>query len=207
MSRAIDQKLHSHVRRFPDHLDGKEGQILLGTFQSIVEIGIAATTIRGIAAKAGVNPGIIHYYFKSKTDLLSRVLEICYQNATNNIEALFATDLSPSEKIESLFDLGLSLFKYRRDEWIVLASFWAHSMSGDSDMLRLHQKLNRRFQATMIKFLKKTTGESGSGVSKDIALLMIGVMEGLALQYVLDPKGFNPEGPIYFLKGLVLKAF
>jgi len=205
MSKANVQNSDFSIKLFQDNLQGKEGQILLGAFKSIVEIGIAATTIRGIATKAGVNPGIIHYYFKSKEELLSRVLELCYQNATNNIEDLFASDLSPVKKIESLIDLGLTIFKHRRDEWVVMTSFWAYSMSGHGDMLKLHQKLNRRFRAVMIKLLKKTIDKSEPIIIKDIALLLIGTMEGLSLQYVLDPRGFEPEGVVNLLKKFILK--
>ncbi len=206
MTRPNVQKFNSPIKRFQDNLEGKEGQILLGAFQSIVEMGTASTTIRRIAAKAGVNPGIIHYYYRSKEDLVRRVLEICYQTSIDNIEAIFASELSPIEKIMALFDLGLSNLEYRRDEWIVITSFWAYSMSGHSDMLRLHQKLNRRFHAAMINLLKKSAGELRAETSKDIALLAIATLEGLALQYVLDPKDFEPEKTIRFLKELFLKA-
>lgn len=204
MSKTNVQTFSFSIKRFQDHLQGKEGQILLGAFKSIVEIGIAATTIRGIAKRAAVNPGIIHYYFKSKEELLSRVLELCYQNAINNIEALFDAELSPVKKIESLIDLGLSILKRRRDEWIVMTSFWAYCMAGHGDMLKVHQKLNRRFQAVMIKLLKKTMDKSGSKIIKDTALLLISAMEGLSLQYVLDPQGFDPEGVVNLLRKLIL---
>lgn len=203
MSSTNVQNYPVPIKRFQDHLSGKKGQILLGTFQSIVEKGIAKTTIRYIASKAGVNPGNIHYYFEGKTDLLNQVLEICYHNAITNMESIFNSSLSPSEKINCLFDLGLSLFKYRIDEWIVLASFWAHSMSGDHQTLKLHQKLNRRFQAAMIKILNKIINNSGSETSKDIAILMIGTMQGLAFQYVLDPRQFDPESAVSLLKKLI----
>jgi TetR/AcrR family transcriptional repressor of bet genes len=206
MSRANDQNFHLPIRGFQDHLEGKEGQILLGAFQSISEIGIGATTIRAIAAKAGVNPGIIHYYFKSKDHLLRRLLEICYQNVIANIEALSTTDLSPIEKIESLFELGISLFGPRKDEWIVLASFWAHSMTADRDMLRLHRKLNRRLQAALINIIAEATADFGSGMSKNIALLMLGAVRGLAFHYVLDPKQFDPERPVYLLQEMIREA-
>ncbi len=58
----------------------------------------------------------------------------------------------------------------------------------------------------MINLLKKSAGELRAETSKDIALLAIATLEGLALQYVLDPKDFEPEKTIRFLKELFLKA-
>ena len=79
--------------RFHDHLKGKEGHIILAAFECIVEKGIAATSTYAIAKRAGMNQGNIHYYFKSKEDLLQRVLEIFFQNAISNIETIFEGDL------------------------------------------------------------------------------------------------------------------
>ena len=132
---AQDSNKYFHITRFQDCLRGKEGQILLGAFKSIVEIGVSATTIRTIAAKANMNSGIIHYYFKSKDHLLARLIEILYESSIANLEALLASNLSPMEKLDALFDLGLSLSRSRMDDWVVMASFWAHSMTKKSLML------------------------------------------------------------------------
>lgn len=43
--------------------------------QLLVEIGYAAITTRKVAERAGVNHGLVHYYFGSMEDLLLRVVE------------------------------------------------------------------------------------------------------------------------------------
>ncbi len=41
----------------------------------LVEVGYAAITTRRLAERAGVNHGLVHYYFGSMEDLLLRVVE------------------------------------------------------------------------------------------------------------------------------------
>jgi AcrR family transcriptional regulator len=41
----------------------------------LVEVGYAGITTRGLAEEAGVNHGLVHYYFGSMENLLVRVLE------------------------------------------------------------------------------------------------------------------------------------
>lgn len=41
----------------------------------LIEVGYAAITTRGVAAEAGVNHGLVHYYFGSMEELLLQVLE------------------------------------------------------------------------------------------------------------------------------------
>jgi AcrR family transcriptional regulator len=206
MPKTNDQTPYRYykVKRFPDYLEGKEGQILLGAFKTILEKGVSATTIRTIAIKANLNPGIIHYYFRSKDDLLSRLLEILYECATDYMKTLFAANLSATEKIDALLERGISICRDRKDEWIVITSFWAHSMAGNNYMVTHHRKLNRRFLASVTKILEEPLSHFRFrfGNSKDIGLLMTSLMEGLAHQYVLDPQGVNPEGLINLLRDM-----
>ncbi|MBW1801901.1 MAG: TetR/AcrR family transcriptional regulator [Deltaproteobacteria bacterium] len=196
-------------KRFQDHLQGKEGEILLSAFQCIVEKGIASASTRAIAKNANLNQGIIHYYFKSKDDLFKKVIEILFNNAINNVEALNHSGLTPPEKIEAFLDFGHSLIVPRRDEWIAINTFWGHAMTVGGEMLNLIQNQFRRLQSALIKILKEGEGigdfsPRARDEYKDIAIFMIGAVQGLATQYAIDPGQFDPRGPINLLKGLVI---
>jgi AcrR family transcriptional regulator len=52
------------------------GAILSAARESFAHKGFAGTTIRAVAADAGVDPALVHHYFGSKDDLLVAALEI-----------------------------------------------------------------------------------------------------------------------------------
>ncbi len=52
------------------------GQILAAARHSFAGKGFGATTIRAVAADAGVDPALVHHYFGSKDDLFLAALEI-----------------------------------------------------------------------------------------------------------------------------------
>jgi len=52
------------------------GQILAAARRSFARKGFGATTIRAVAADAGVDPALVHHYFGSKDDLFLVALEI-----------------------------------------------------------------------------------------------------------------------------------
>jgi AcrR family transcriptional regulator len=52
-----------------------EGALLDAAERLLVEVGHAGITTRGLAAEAGANQGLVHYYFGSMENLLARVLE------------------------------------------------------------------------------------------------------------------------------------
>src|SRR4030088_1228741 len=57
--------------------------LIQATAQVMLEEGYAAATSRRIAAKAGVNPALVHYYFPSMDDLFVAVLR---DTAENNLQ-------------------------------------------------------------------------------------------------------------------------
>ena len=52
------------------------GEILAAAQESFAHKGFAGTTIRGVAATAGVDAALVHHYFGSKDDLFLAALEI-----------------------------------------------------------------------------------------------------------------------------------
>jgi AcrR family transcriptional regulator len=52
------------------------GQILAAARESFAHKGFSGTTIRAVAAEAGVDPALVHHYFGAKDDLFLAALEI-----------------------------------------------------------------------------------------------------------------------------------
>lgn len=51
------------------------GEILAAARRSFAEAGYGGTSIRGVAAAAGVDPALVHHYFGTKDDLFLAALE------------------------------------------------------------------------------------------------------------------------------------
>jgi AcrR family transcriptional regulator len=64
----------------------------------LVEVGYAGITTRKLADEAGVNPGLIHYYFGSMDDVFLRVLERFTSRLTERQAAMYAGDAPWIEK-------------------------------------------------------------------------------------------------------------
>ncbi len=65
----------------------------------LYEVGYAGVTTRAVAERAGVNHGLVHYYFGSMEELLSQTLERFVDQLAEALEALYDDpDLSFAEK-------------------------------------------------------------------------------------------------------------
>jgi AcrR family transcriptional regulator len=74
-------------------------QALLTAAESLlVEVGYAGITVRRVAERAGVNHGLVHYYFGSMQELLLRVLERFTDGLVERQRAMYAADVPFIEK-------------------------------------------------------------------------------------------------------------
>jgi len=64
----------------------------------LVDVGYAAITTRRLAAEAGVNHGLVHYYFGSNENLLVRALERFTARLVARQRELYAADMPFIEK-------------------------------------------------------------------------------------------------------------
>ena len=72
---------------------------LLAAAESLlVEVGYAGITVRKLAERAGVNHGLVHYYFGSMQDLLLRVLERFTDGLVERQRAMYAADMPFRDK-------------------------------------------------------------------------------------------------------------
>jgi len=64
----------------------------------LVEVGYPGITTRRLAEEAGVNHGLVHYYFGSNENLLVRALERFTERLVSRQRELYATDVPFIEK-------------------------------------------------------------------------------------------------------------
>ena len=75
-----------------------EDALLDAAERLLVDVGYAGITTRRLAGEAGVNHGLVHYYFGSIEQLLVRALERFTQRLVERQRALYAADLPFIEK-------------------------------------------------------------------------------------------------------------
>jgi AcrR family transcriptional regulator len=75
-----------------------EGALLDAAERLLVDVGHAGITTRRLADEAGVNHGLVHYYFGSIENLLVRVLERFTAELTARQRAMYAADKPFIEK-------------------------------------------------------------------------------------------------------------
>jgi TetR/AcrR family transcriptional regulator len=81
-----------------------EEKILAAAKEIFIQKGYAAARMQEIADKAGINKGLLHYYFKNKNKLFSAIFMEAFHQFAPRINKIFESDLPLFEKIESFVD-------------------------------------------------------------------------------------------------------
>lgn len=89
----------------PDNDRDTEQRILHAARKVFVARGTAGARVQEIAAEAGVNAALIHYYFRSKEGLAAAVFREAAGRLVPMVAALFVSDTSLEEKIERFVHL------------------------------------------------------------------------------------------------------
>lgn len=71
MTDSAPEKLQQRSLRNAHKRNEKKALIAGSALQALHELGFANTSLRDIAARAGLSLGILHYYFKDKTALIA----------------------------------------------------------------------------------------------------------------------------------------
>lgn len=78
-----------------------EDKILNAAREVFTRKGFAATRMQEIADQAGINKGLLHYYFRNKNKLFHAVFDEAFDQFILRINEVFAADMPLFEKIDA----------------------------------------------------------------------------------------------------------
>ncbi|KLO31710.1 TetR family transcriptional regulator [Mycolicibacter heraklionensis] len=171
----------------------REGQIVAAAMRVLSEVGVAGTTLRGVAAEAGIPLGTLHYVFPSKDQLLRAVIATVIDDVVDTVRADLQLDRGVahalrqgvtnfwSTLVES--DAGLQIIQYE------LAMYSVRS-EGSGGLAQLQYE---RYTALVTEFCAQAAQAAGERCAVDfdsLGRLALALVDGLIVQYVTSP---DPE--------------
>ncbi len=85
-------------------VDGRRSQIVRAAAAVLGRQGYAETSLKDVAREAGVAPGLLHYYFESKEELLLEVVTVTERQMVANWKAVVEAVDDPLERIVTGLD-------------------------------------------------------------------------------------------------------
>jgi AcrR family transcriptional regulator len=196
---------NQHTRSEPsEEQQHTKERIIAAASKILAEKGYEATTLREISREAQAAPGLVHYYFGGKDELLVEVLQAAGQQFHQRMEHLaqqLPGGLSLDAFLTHLYeriDLEPEVYRLRYESF----SLGLHNpVIAPKVRERLAQRRNEigSVLAKVLENMEKT--ENVKRFSLDptlLAALLLALFDGLALQKIMDPT-FDLEAAYHLL--------
>jgi AcrR family transcriptional regulator len=167
-------------------------QTLDAAVEVIGEKGLADTRVADIAERAGLSPGLLLYYFRSKDDLLTEALTYAEDRFYLDMFHELSEIPDPGRRLVQLILRSCPGETSSGDlnDWPLWVELWGRAIHYP-EAARKREALDRRWRNTIADIVRggQADGHFASEVDADeFALFLAAVMDGLAIQIVLgDP--------------------
>ena len=179
--------------RFSRELAPVRRQALIeATLASLASRGLGAVSVRDVAARAQVSPGLIRHHFGSFGALLVEAYRHVVQRVDDHFDAaLDEAGDDPDRRLAAFLTASFSPTIVDRDLLSAWLGFWGLVRS-DPDAARLHAETYAAYR-TRIEALLAAAGRA-RGKTIDVragALGLSAMLDGLWLELCLDPATFT----------------
>jgi AcrR family transcriptional regulator len=176
--------------RFSRELVPVRRQALIeATLASLAARGLGAVSVRDVASRAGVSPGLIRHHFGSFGALLSE----SYRHVVDRVdahldEAVSAAGTDPKARMQAFLEASFSTSIVDRDLLSAWLGFWGLVRS-DPAAAAVHAETFAAYRSRLEALL---TDLSPSVDARMGALGLSALLDGLWLELCLDPSTFTP---------------
>lgn len=171
--------------------DQRREQMLRAALEVIQERGYSDSRIADVAERAGTSPALVIYYFKTKDQLLTDAIRFSEDNWYEVCTARMAAIPSAAGRLEEL--VAMTCLPEADAEpvssWVLWLDLWTQA-ARHPEVAGVRQKADERWRQTISSLVVEgqDAGEFGPVDPGDFAVLLSGLLDGLAVQIALaDP--------------------
>lgn len=169
-------------------------RVLEAAARVFAERGYEASSLEDVAAAAGFSKGAVYSNFDNKHDLF---LSLMRERIEQRVEAVRDATQRPGTVAERSERAGAELegLLASQPDWhLLFIEFWAQAVR-DPDLGRELAEQRRPMRALIARFLEHQAAHLGLALpapSEQLAVIVLGLSNGLAIEYLADPDTVDP---------------
>lgn len=176
-----------------DH-DARRRDFVKAAYETITESGLANTTVRAVARKAGYTTGALVHYFGDKDELIRLALDYSGEVVRGRMVAAHR-QLRGRKALREIIIEALPLDKSRDANWRVWLALWYHA-EDNVDMRREERRRYREWTGRLQDVLKDSV-EAGE-ISRKVDVRMevqalVAFIDGLGVQHLMSSRGMSAK--------------
>jgi TetR/AcrR family transcriptional regulator, transcriptional repressor of bet genes len=166
----------------PSNTEHRRQEIVLGLMAAMAEKGYEKASIQSIAKAAGLSPGLVHYHFKTKLEILIALMTELSSKADDRYELLVAKADSAEDKLMAYIDAALALGEGSDQKavaaWVIIGA----EAVRQEDVRSLYQEVIAKHSKTLIELLIHASSDVGTTLNKkkakEVASFIIASIQG-----------------------------
>ncbi|TMF96393.1 MAG: TetR/AcrR family transcriptional regulator [Chloroflexi bacterium] len=192
--------------------DQTKERIVDAAYRALVKQGYHETSMKDIAAEAGVAPGLAHYYFETKEDLLVATIERACQpvmeawrQAGMNLTGPLPEDADPMVVARMGFELAKEELRTYRGLFLLTFDMFGVGLHNPKIAAAVRAFIDERraFIARITQGVIAGMNEAPIASADAIAAALWGSLHGIYLQKVMNPD-FDAEAAIDALSEMAI---
>lgn len=175
-----------------DQPDVRKRKLIEAAARCLAELGHAGTSVRAVAARANVSPGLVTHHFKGIDELIvATYAHVGEQVAAVLNQAIDDAKGGAEAKLRAFIDASFKPPVLDRDLLAVWLSFWS-LVRRDPGVRKVHKQVyvdyRRRLEALIGDIAKERRFKIDAHLA---ALALTAMLDGLWLELCLDPTTFS----------------
>jgi len=183
--------------QFEEIREIKISLIMQSALELFANEGYYPTSISRIAQRAGISKGLIYNYFKSKEELILAITGKGIEKLTRSVDP-DRNGFLTTEEFVFLIEENFRALRENPDYWKLFFSIMMQPAVSKIVFKRYKDILPRRLAIIEDYFKRKNSPDPVLE-----ACLFDAVMDGIFLNYVMDPEGF----PLEKMKQMIIERF
>ena len=192
--------------------DQTKERIVDAAYRALVKQGYHETSMKDIAAEAGVAPGLAHYYFETKEDLLVATIERACQpvmeawrQAGMNLTGPLPEDADPMVVARMGFELAKEELRTYRGLFLLTFDMFGVGLHNPKIAAAVRAFIDERraFIARITQGVIAGMNEAPMASADAIAAALWGSLHGIYLQKLMNPD-FDAEAAIDALSEMAI---
>lgn len=182
----------------------RRAQILDAFYLCIKKYGLHGASTRRIAEQAGVQPSILHHYFKDRDEMIEELVA----NIVENISVRYLVEINrqknPATRFKKAVDFLFGPEMINDADFGFFYDCWAEAQR-NKKVRKSFTKLYHSFRAGIIEILASTNKSAGlsPAQTKELATMIVSIQDGVSIQWDMDRKNVNLKKMARMTKQLI----
>ena len=175
--------------------DERREALLQAALRCIVRLGVEKSSVRAIAEEAGVSVGLINHHYGSKEALVAAAYRHVADDLLSQIEGrVAASEGGPRARLSAFIRASFSPVVLDETLFRAWLAFWT-MQANSPEVSAVHKERYGAYRQVLETLFAELQQETGAGrISPRMAAIgLSGLLDGLWLEWCLEPATFTPE--------------